>query len=162
MKKLIPLIVPIVIAFLLHATTFAEQTNYSGNVTVSYSSDLKNWNELVDITGHVERALEAGLTELHLEVSIGIDDKNVSVIPADSIAEFSIHSHDIDIKNESGFFRAESNLAVSQTLDLATPSSFKLIPKPGCGAGLAIGIMILILAGIIIYLLVKTCQRLLP
>lgn len=158
MKKIAQLIIPTLIFSLLYATTLQAQTSTIGVVTLQYSSNLDNWENIIDITSYVQEALNNGQKEVHLDITIGIEDKNVMVEKANDPNNFIVAPFEANINNDLGFFRLSYQEIGGALIDKMYKN---VILKPQCSAGWIIGILLLIVAGIIVYLLIKTCKKLL-
>lgn len=144
MKKLTILLTPWLVLALLYATTettcFASEDN---TIRVDYATDLHSWVDLADIDlTQAKYNPDTGKQEIHLEVEVP-EGANAGFFRAAN-CEMTFHYLNIPFDN----FSIDSGIIV-QAL-------------PYCGAGLIIGLLVLIIGAIIVYLLIKTCKRYLP
>jgi len=159
MKRLIPYITPIVLAAFINAITpsvaRAEATpKPSGNITINiaHATDVYGQWTNTPLDLNLANAVWNDKTqawELQVEIDLGL--------PATDEIQKSME--------KSMFFKSDANIISSKYLgfvELAPKIYTGIHPMITMGCNVGVFIVIIVVGGVIIYCLYKTCKRLLP
>lgn len=119
----------------LAAFLSAASPSRAATCAIAYSTDYKAW-----------------------PVEITVDLSTAVVNPTTGVKEIHVDWQIADV-GDMAFFKSSATNMTFQYIGAAIPSNTQVVEA--C-AGVIIGVLVLVVAGIVIYVLVKTCKKLLP